>query len=313
MKEKMSTKNIIKFITLLLSVLVFGVSLISTAFAQVEVPPSVDIYKNYEGWYKNFIVECGACRITVRNYDGSTLYDYVVYPKQFEDKSEIIRKLNYRGVDNQKDSEGRTIFFMQKNEGKLNLNDYDYKGLEKKYSDNIPQLPNFYNSNKKELSYIYFEDFSEYKTVDDWKNHNNGENVNKLATDLGIDVASLCKNPVDGKELNFYEWVITPNAEGISPSLEVQPITLYPESTEQIYCNDFYTAAEFGMQWNSDLIAYCTELSNGIFDTIGRFFDGVFAMLFGAKKIGIGDLITFYSGKLIYYQIMGTELFIYFS
>lgn len=36
------------------------------------------------------------------------------------------------------------------------------------------------------LSYIYFEEFSRYTTVETWKGYNNGENVNKLAEDLGF-------------------------------------------------------------------------------------------------------------------------------
>lgn len=313
----MCMKNRIKYIKLLLSIIAFSISSIFTVFAEVEVEPSIDIYKSYEGWYKNFIVECGACRITLRNYDGSIINDYYVLPKQFENNVEITRILNYAGVDNQKDSEGRTILFMQKNDGKLNLNDYIYKALngselERKYSDNIPQLSEMFNG-KDKLPYIYFEEFSEYTTVESWKEYNNGENVNKLATDLGINTATLCKNPIDNKEISFYEWVTTPNAEGVSPTLELQPITLYPETTEQIYCNDFYTAQDYNLQWNSDMGAYCEELNksgSNIFDKIGGFLDGILMKVFGSKKIGIGDLITFYNGRIVYYDVgvMVTEV-----
>ena len=300
----MRIKN--KIIKILFTSLILSISLVFPVFAEIEVELTIDIYKNYEGWYKNFIVECGACRITLRNYDGSIINDYYVLPKQFENNSEIIRVLNFAGVDNQKDSEGRSILFMQKNEGKLNINDYIYKplnysDLEKKYSDNIPQLAKIKGNDGNRLPYIYFEPFNkDFKTVEDWKSYNNGENVNNLAKDLGIDTTNLCKHPDDNRDITFYEWVTTANSNGISPTLELQPITLYPETTEQIYCNDFYTAEKFNLQWNSDMGAYCEELNKG---GIGGWFEGVLMKIFGGKKIGIGDLITFYNGKIVYYDV----------
>ena len=291
-----------KYLKIIFMVLVFCFYSIFSVFAQDEVEQTIDIYNSYEGWYKNFIVECGAVRVTLRNYNGSIIKDYYVLSKQFENNSEITRKLNSEGVDNQKDSEGRTIFFMQKNEGKLNLNDYTYKALngselERKYSNNIPQLTEIYK-NKEQLSYIYFEEFSRYTTVETWKGYNNGENVNKLAEDLGF--TSLNEYVSTSNNKTFYEWVNSVNENGVSPTLELQPITLYPETTEQIYCNDFYTAEKFTLQWNSDMGAYCEELNNS---GILGWLDGVLMKLFGGKKIGIGDLITFYNGKLVYYDV----------
>ena len=246
-----------KCLKIIFMVLVFCFYSTFSAFAQDEVEPTIDIYNSYEGWYKNFIVECGAVRVTLRNYDGSLIKDYYVLPKQFENNAEITRTLNYAGVDNQKDSEGRTILFMQKNEGKLNLNDYTYKALngselERKYSNNIPQLSNIFNNDGDQLPYIYFKPFNkDFKTVETWKNFNNGENVNKLAEDLGF--TSLNEYVSTANNKTFYEWVNSVNENGVSPTLELQPITLYPETTEQIYCNDFYTAEKFTLQWNSDM------------------------------------------------------------
>ena len=218
----MKIKN--KIIKILLTSLILSISLVFPVFAEIEVEPTIDIYKNYEGWYKNFIVECGACRITLRNYDGNIINDYYVLPKQFDNNLEIVRQFTADGNADLKDSEGRTILFMQKNEGKLNLNDYIYKALngselEKKYSDNIPQLAITKNNIGDDLPYIYFEPFNkDFKTVEDWKTYNNGENVNNLAKDLGIDTANLCKHPDDKRDITFYEWVTTANSNGISPT-----------------------------------------------------------------------------------------------
>ena len=95
-----------KCLKIIFMVLVFCFYSTFSVFAQDEIEPTIDIYNSYEGWYKNFIVECGAVRVTLRNYDGSIIKDYYVLPKQFENNSEITRTLNYAGVDNQKDSEG---------------------------------------------------------------------------------------------------------------------------------------------------------------------------------------------------------------
>lgn len=246
---------ITKYIKILLSILIFSIFLVLPTFAESEVEPTIDIYSSYEGWYKNFIVECGAVRVTLRNYNGSIIKDYYVLPKQFENNAEITRIFIADGNANLKDSEGRTILFMQKNEGKLNLNDYTYKALngselERKYSDNIPQLSEMFKG-KDMLPYIYFKEFSEYTTVDEWKSFNSGENVNKLAKDLGF--TSLNEYVSTANNKTFYEWVNSVNENGVSPTLELQPITLYPETTEQFYCNDFYTAEKFTLQWNSDM------------------------------------------------------------
>ena len=230
--------NITKYIKILLSILIFSISLILPTFAESEIEPTIDIYSSYEGWYKNFIVECGAVRVTLRNYDGSIIKDYYVLPKQFENNSEITRTFIADGNADLKDSEGRTILFMQKNEGKLNLNDYTYKALngselERKYSNNIPQLTKINNNEGGDLPYIYFEPFNkDFKTVEDWKNFNNGENVNKLAEDLGF--TSLNEYVSTSNNKTFYEWVNSVNENGVSPTLELQPITLYPETTEQM-------------------------------------------------------------------------------
>ena len=296
----MNIKN--KFIKIIFTILILSILFVMPTFAEDkdEVPPNIDIYESYEGWYKNFIVECGACRITLRNYDGSIINDFYVLPKQFENNTKLQRIMNVEGVDNQKDSKGRTILFMQENEGKLDLKDYNYKGLEVKYSDNIPQLAKRLDENGNELPFIYFEAFNkDFKTVESWKEYNNGENVNKLAVDLGIDVNNLCKDPKDNRELSFYEWVTTTNNIGVSPSLELQPLTLYPETTEQIYCNDFYTAQDNCLQWNSDMGKYCMTLykeGSDFLSIIGNMIDGALMALFGGTKIGLGDLITFYNG-----------------
>ena len=133
----MNIKN--KFIKILFTIIILSILFVMPTFAEdkEEVPPNIDIYESYEGWYKNFIVECGACRITLRNYDGSIINDFYVLPKQFENNTEITRKFTADGNADLKDSKGRTILFMQENEGKLDLKDYNYKGLEIKYSDNI--------------------------------------------------------------------------------------------------------------------------------------------------------------------------------
>ena len=303
----MNIKN--KFIKILFTILILSILFVMPTFAEdkEEVPPNIDIYESYEGWYKNFIVECGACRITLRNYDGSIINDFYVLPKQFENNTELQRIMNVKGVDNQKDSKGRTILFMQENEGKLDLKDYNYNGLEIKYSDNIPQLAKRLDENDNELPFVYFEPFNkDFKTVESWKEYNNGENVNKLAVDLGIDISNLCKDPKDNRELSFYEWVTTTNNTGVSPSLELQPLTLYPETTEQIYCNDFYTAQDNCLQWNSDMGKYCMTLykeGSDFLSIIGNMIDGALMALFGGTKIGLGDLITFYNGRIVYYDV----------
>ena len=104
-------------------------------------------------------------------------------------------------------------------------------------------------------------------------------------------------NPNTNEEMEFIAWFNTLNNEKKTyPSMLFEPLTFYPETTEQIYCNKLAIAFKYGMQWNSNFALTITEhIENNDNDW------GIFGFLKEMLDV-INAVIDFFT-KVVYYNV----------
>lgn len=192
-------RKTIRIVLLSLLVCILG---ISNCYAREETPlESNDIRNSWLGFYKNFIVELGGIKISLYSNElmsgvSEPVWTFNVYPKQWQGKNEMKRRFGY----------STKSIFMQKNNGMIILSSVKEMNNNVKYSNNIPQITKYYNENGEKLTYVYFtqwkQDNGQYFTnVDSWKDYNNGENIDLLAKDLGVDNNTAYKNNATGEQI----------------------------------------------------------------------------------------------------------------
>jgi hypothetical protein len=295
MKIKNKMKKIIAII------LIFSLSLVNSAKAELtreksgryyEKPISYDIKNNFTGFYKNFIIELGGVRLALYDSSGNELWKFDILPKQFADKSPIYElKTDYI-----ESPESIILPYTYK----LDLSIF-------RFSDYIPRLTqseNKYEDNR--IPYVHFKDWTDWDEVWYWAEANNCENLIGLLTDLGVYESyngNKYLNPNTNEEMDFITWFNTTNIDKKTyPSMLFEPLTFYPETTEQIYCSKLAIAGEYGMQWNSDFLLTITEHVQNNSDSEG----GILGFFKGIADV-INAIVDFFT-KTVYYNVGVLEI-----
>lgn len=181
---------------------------------------------NWIAFYKNFIRELCGVRLSYYSESGTLLAKKYVLPNQFQGSSyEYARQTIY--VDN------TLILRDTVNKYRIDLSNFSF-------SDNIPC---FIDKNEIASDSWNFEE-TEIKTknsyvdvnFDKWRNCKNikewledRKNIQNLTNELGVNF--------EGSD-NLEIWLQKAEVDCKSPGILIEPITFYPDSTEEIYCNN---------------------------------------------------------------------------
>lgn len=181
-----------------------------------------------------------------------------------------------------------------------------------RFSDNIPRLTQKRkNELDKSVPYVKFDDWTDWDEVWYWVEANNCENLIGLLTDLGVYESyngNKYLNPNTSEEIDFITWFNTTNIDKKTyPSMLFEPLTFYPETTEQIYCSKLEIAGEYGMQWNSDFLLTITEHIQNNSDSEG----GILGFFKGIADV-INAIVDFFT-KTVYYNVGVLEQITYGS
>lgn len=180
---------------------------------------------NWIAFYKNFMRELGGVKISYYDKNGNQIDKKYVLPKQFEGSSyEYERETVY--VED-------TLILRDT----VNKYSIDLSGFE--FSDNIPcfiEKPSDGNevvteSDRDDDNNLYvavnFNKWENCKNISEWLEDR--ANIQNLTNELGLSFEGV-------DDLNA--WLGEYDAEYKSPGILIEPITFYPDSTEEIYCND---------------------------------------------------------------------------
>lgn len=183
---------------------------------------------NWIAFYKNFIRELGGIRISYYNENGNLIAKKNVLPKQFEGSSyEFERETLY--------AENTFILRDTVNKYYIDLSNSNFsdnipcfiKNLNEEHGSTFDSDTDGKNKNKNYFIDVDFNKWENCKTISEWLEDRS--NLQNLTDELGVDF--------EGSD-NLEVWLSKNEENCKSAGILIEPITFYPDSTEEIYCND---------------------------------------------------------------------------
>ena len=305
-----------------------------------ETSTSYDIEQenggSWEGFYKNFIREIGAIRFTFYDTNGNHVTERIIAPKQFQGSEYEFTPSLIMGTNN-------IIIRDSKSPFKLNL-----QGI--LFSDNIPFMVyhthetvlKINNKNTDEISNKFIEsesgddedsttsnmksmiDLTKWnnpKNTSDWLNEKD-EQGNELVNlkNLDNEIKFGLKNK-EGKEVNVIEWLgEIDETTKTTPSIKIEPISFYPDSTEEIMCDSLEVSEKYNLTYDTAMARATDELGK-IYtedtrfatiehedgETFGEAFDKFKSnTISNAKNVGLG-IAEFFEGLLTGEKTIGNK------
>ena len=204
-------------------------TIINTGNLDIEEEPRHNLLSDgWIGFYKNFIFELGGVKLSYYDGTGNLVAQRNILPNQFkEDTSrEFAKETVY-------EKEGGTLILRD------TVNKYFIDASGFSFSDNIPCFiknvdnyssvweDDFYNNNKEPYVRVDFSKWEGCKNISEWLN--DIANLQTLTDELGVSF--------EGSN-DLTVWIGSTTQDCKSPGVLIEPITFYPDSTEEIYCND---------------------------------------------------------------------------